>query len=100
MRFDPVRVILRNFLQEIERALRYEPIAIFRQPRELLDQVRILFHKRADASRLGDRAPVAASQQAAQIRTGTQTQPKLFMANPACQIFVMCRILSPSNSMT
>ena len=29
------------------------------------------------------------------------TQPRSFMANPACQIFVTCRILlSPSNSMT
>jgi hypothetical protein len=27
-------------------------------------------------------------------------QPSCFMAHPAFQIFVMCRILSPSNSMT
>jgi len=29
-----------------------------------------------------------------------QAQPNSFMANPECQILVMCRILSPSKSIT
>jgi hypothetical protein len=32
--------------------------------------------------------------------TALQPQPSCFMAHPAFQIFVMCRILSPSKSMT
>ena len=29
-----------------------------------------------------------------------QAQPNCFMANPECQILVMCRIFSPSKSIT
>ena len=32
--------------------------------------------------------------------TGDQIHPSSFMAHPACQIFVICRIFSPSNSIT
>ena len=69
------------------------------QHRSAVLQLRHLIERLA-----GDRVPhpVALRRHRTQspLRWAAQAQPSSFMAQPAFQIFVMWRILSPSNSMT
>jgi hypothetical protein len=67
MRLNPVAMLVRELLEQIERALDHELIIIFRECSQLSDERRIVLDDSSYLFRVGNAPTVAAGEQATDI---------------------------------
>jgi len=75
-------VLVRELLEQIERALRHQPIVVGREGNQLFEARRAAFDERPNPVRIGDAAPVAAAQQCQELAFHARYYELYFVFSP------------------